>query len=98
MRASRTSRFRSVWCAVALLAAACGHEDKQSGASAEAPAGRAEPDAPAALPAPAIKPLPARGQAVLHYAAGVVDVDAYAAPRRPLLEQLAHDAGFTLDA
>ena len=35
---------------------------------------------------------------MLHYAAGLLDVDAYAAPRRPLLEQLAREAGFALEA
>jgi HEAT repeat protein len=80
--------------AVIALVAACGKEAPPSSPPATTPEqteGLAKSE-----PMP-IKPLPERGHGVLHYAAGVVDVDAFSAPRRPLLEQLAHDAQFTLE-
>lgn len=55
---------------------------------------RAAPGAPAAP----VRPLPPRGEATLSFADNLVTVDAYAAPRLPLLQQLAHEGGFVLDA
>ncbi|HEY8122183.1 MAG TPA: HEAT repeat domain-containing protein [Myxococcota bacterium] len=80
-----------------LLAAACGGGDAPPGAvaDAEAPQQVAATAAPQANAAGA--PIPAPGEWQLAVANGVVSVDAFQAPRRPLLEALAERAGFALE-
>ncbi len=98
--ASRAALARALATALgAALALACG-DDAGSGGS-ESP-----PDAASEAPAPAPSsdairttgPLPPAGEWQLAFANGVVSVDAFEAPRRPLLEALAQRAGFVLEA
>jgi hypothetical protein len=82
----------------AALALACGDEGRSaSQPSPPAPAADAVSTAPAASGRPSGPPLPA-GEWQLAFANGVVSVDAFEAPRRPLLEALAQRAGFALEA
>jgi hypothetical protein len=88
---------------LALVAAcplACGDEPAPS-----APVATAEPPSAAASETQASEPAPgasaswpASGAWSLAYAEGAVSVDAFEAPRRPLLDELARRAGFTLEA
>lgn len=94
--------LRGLRFALAFAAAfgvACGDDP------AAAPRGSARtaaPQQPAAIPSasaePSGAPLQAPGEWALAVANGVVSVDAFDAPRRPLLEALAQRAGFALEA
>ncbi len=92
---------RAAWLALA-AALGCGGESRDE--PAPAIAARAEGAAQAALPAHASAaskapeaPLPPRGTSRLSVADGRVSVAAFAAPRQPLLEQLASVVGFRLE-
>ncbi len=97
--ARRAVGGRGLRLAVALaaaLAAACS-EDETAPASTTAAAAPQQVAARSSEPAPAA-PQPALGEWALAVANGVVSVDAFDAPRRPLLEALAQRAGFALEA
>ena len=79
----------------ATLALACG-DDAPAANPAPAPQQAASSAAPEAR-SPAARALLDAGAWKLAYAGGVVSVDAVAAPRRPLLEELAKRAGFVLE-
>jgi len=75
----------------------CGNDPRPASEEPAAQSGPAETSATPLPPAP-IRPLPARGEATVRYTDGVVSVDAFAAPRLPLLERLSEEAGFVLIA
>lgn len=86
-------------CAASLVLA-CGTGDAPAPSAAPAAAAAPPPTArPSEPPADGdAAPLPAPGEWHLAVASGVVSVDAFDAPRRPLLEALAARAGFALEA
>jgi len=88
-------------CALLALAAACalacGDEPApRPPAGASAPPSASAPETPARESSPSA--WPASGAWSLAFAQGAVSVDAFEAPRRPLLEELATRAGFALEA
>lgn len=88
----------ATWAAAlaALLAVACG-DDAPAAKPAQARE-QAATSVAAETPAAPSRPLPEAGTWTVAYAGGAVSVDAFAAPRRPLLQQLAERAGFALEA
>jgi len=97
-RGSVTAPARAWLCAlVAACALACGDEPAPSTpANSSDTRGATAPETSARESA--ARNWPASGAWSLAFAQGTVSVDAFEAPRRPLLEELAQRAGFALEA
>ena len=87
---------RSALLLVALLSLHCGGDEEPPAPVAEA-AAPAKPEVPPSQLPPQRAWIPV-GTYALRFEAGALSVEAFDAPRRPLLEDLAQRAGFALEA
>jgi hypothetical protein len=89
-----TTRSRVlIFVAAVVLLVGCGNDTLTEAPDKASSPGATAQSAPSEQP---VRPLPPRGEAKLLYANGLVTIDAFAAPRLPLLERLANDASFDL--
>ena len=91
-------RRTAIWAAALALLLALGCGDKAPAAKPAPAPEQAAASASSEAPAPQSRRLPEAGTWTVAYVGGAVSIDAFAAPRRPLLQQLAERAGFALEA